>query len=336
MKRNALAVRLAVAATSLLAVNAADAALVAYWPLNDGPAGGNVSTAAEVINGNADNFLNGTIQTEAGGGVGTWFNDPVRGVVYSTTENDRLNAGTQGIDRTTGFTWSLWANVASSNIADANADVLIGTRAATGGVWNKIEVGAIAGDGAQNWATIPLATSISDDTWHHVTYLGDTTSVRLYIDGVLVGSDATTPTTTFNGALSFGGSSTFSEDATALMSDVAIWNEALTNDEVKSNFDIGNTLDLLYDAGQFDILKQLHDSGTGFTDIDDLRWSFASGLTGGAGLTGTAGNYTLVMNTTADTGLVGRPLQAAVPEPAAATLALLAAGGLMVRRRREA
>ena len=316
-----------------LGAHAAHATLVAYWPLNDGPAGSLVTTAAEVIDGNAGVHTNAVIQTEAGGGQGRWFNDATRGIVYSTTENDRLNAGTQGIDRNVGFTWHLWANVASSNIADAGADVLIGTRSAQpGNIWNKIEVGPLGGDGSQNWAVIPLATSISDNTWHHVTYLGDTTSVRLYIDGVLVGSDATTPPPTFNGPLSFGGSSQFSEDTTGLMSDVAIWNEALTDNEVKGLFDVSGNASLLYGADDFDRLKLIHDAGAGSVVIGDLKWFYATGLTGAAGLAGTGSSLTLVLNTTADTGL----FSVAIPEPTVAVLAMGSLGALMLRRRRAA
>lgn len=314
--------------------NFASAALIAHWPLNDGPAGSPVTGAAEIIDGNLGVHKN-AVTTAPGAPGGTWVNDATRGIVFSTGENDRLFAGTQGIDRNVGFAWSLWANIDDINITDATADVLIGTRSAQpGNIWNKIEVGATGGDGAQNWAVVPLLNSISDDTWHHVTYLGDTTSVRLYIDGVLIGSDATTPTPTFNGNLEFGGSAQFSEDTTALMSDVGIWDEALTNDEVKGLYDVTRNLDLMiYDAGQFNLLKQLHDAGTGSVDIGDLTWSFATGLTGPAGLSGSLPGFTLVLNTQADTGLISRPLQGPIPEPATAALALLGLAGLTRRRR---
>ena len=110
----------------------ADAALIAHYPLKDGGAGTPVTGAAEVIDGDAGVHKNAVV-TSPGAPGGTWFNDPSRGIVFSTGEDDRLFAGTQGIDRAVGFTWSLWANVASSNLTDSGADVLIGTRAASGG-----------------------------------------------------------------------------------------------------------------------------------------------------------------------------------------------------------
>ena len=318
----------------------ADAALIAHYPLKDGGAGTPVTGAAEVIDGDAGVHKNAVV-TSPGAPGGTWFNDPSRGIVFSTGEDDRLFAGTQGIDRAVGFTWSLWANVASSNLTDSGADVLIGTRAASGGVWNKIEVGlATTGAMAQNWASINQTSTIADNTWHHVTYLGDSTSVRLYIDGVLIGSDATTPTpvgNVFDGRMEFGGSSQFSEDVTGLMSDIAIWNEALTANEVAAIFQITSHNGLLYNAGQFDLLKQIHDAGTGTVDIGDLRWTYATGLSGAAGLSGSNPAYTLILNSQAGTGLTARLAAAPIPEPASAALGLMAVISLgAMRRRRQA
>ena len=196
----------------------ARADLVAYWPLNDGADGDAVTGADDVID--AGTFYQDAVVQGTGG---TWFDDPDRGIVFSTGEDDRLNLGTQGIDRNNGFTWSFWGNIASSNIADAGADVIIGTRG--GNPWHKIDVQSIS-----NWAGINYPTGssfLADDTWHHHAYVGDATSVRFYRDGVLVGEDFTTSSMTYNGNFELGGSSQFSEDITGLLSEVAVWDHAL-------------------------------------------------------------------------------------------------------------
>ena len=202
----------------------AGAALIAYWPLSDGQAGSNVTVANDVIDAGLT-FTDATSNNTTGGN--TWVFDATRNrIVLSTTEGSRLTAGTQGIDRSVGFTWSLWANVNSSNLTDTGADCIIGTR--NGGTWHKIDLA-----GTSNWAGVSYP-NLADDTWHHIAYVGDSTSVRIYIDGELKGTDTSTPTTTFNGPLEIGGTSRYTEDTTGLMSDVAIWNEALTLDRIQA------------------------------------------------------------------------------------------------------
>ena len=195
--------------------------LVAYWPLNDGAPGTPVSaTGADDV---VDDPNHGATDAVAqGGGNDTWELDPQRGVVLSTTEGSRLSAGTQDIDLSVGFTWSLWAKVARSNKTDSGADVIMGSR---NGIWNKLGY-----SGLQRWVSI-TGFDVADDAWHHMAIVGTTEPrVSVYIDGVLIGSATTffNNATTVDDVLEIGGSSRFSEDITGLMSDVAIWNEALS------------------------------------------------------------------------------------------------------------
>ena len=214
---------LAVAAMAILAASA-QADLVAYWPLNDGADGTTVTGADDVI----DAGLTFTDATPNSNGD-TWVFDATRNrIVLSTTEGNRLTAGTQGIDLADGFTWSLWVNVAFSNIADPGADVIMGSRT---GIWNKLQPTDL-----QRWADIS-GYDVADDTWHHMAVVGTTEPrVSLYIDGSLIGSDTTfwNDATIVNDKLEFGGSSLYSEDITGLMSDIAIWNEALSETQIQA------------------------------------------------------------------------------------------------------
>ena len=112
-----------------------------------------------------------------------------------------------------------------------------------------------------------------------------------------------------------------------LVDDVAVWDESLTPGEIKGLYDVGNTVALSYTANLFDLLKQVHDAASGSTTIGGLDWTYATGLSGPAGLTGSGGNYTLVLDAGNGTGLV------AVPEPSAVLLGSL--GLLILLRRRS-
>jgi len=222
--QNRIKTVLTLAAVAILALAATSvyADLVAYWPLNDGPAGEPVTGADDVIDAGLT-FTDATVE----GTGGTWFNDPTRRIVFSTGEDDRLVGGTQGIDLNDGFTWSLWVNVNSSNKTDTGADVIIGSR---NGVWNKLQPTDL-----QRWADIG-GYDVADDTWHHMAVVGTSEPrVSLYIDGSLVGSDTSfwNDLMTVNDKIEFGGSSRYSEDITGLMSDVAIWDEALSEDRIE-------------------------------------------------------------------------------------------------------
>ena len=81
-------------------------------------------------------------------------------------------------------------------------------------------------------------TPVFDDTWHHVAWVDDNGAVTLYIDGVADGTDwnyTPVPPITFNttaiGTLVRAGVST-GNIFNGLMDEVAVWNRALTGEEV--------------------------------------------------------------------------------------------------------
>ena len=87
--------------------------------------------------------------------------------------------------------------------------------------------------------------------------------------------------------------------------DVAVWDEALSAGEIKGLYDVGMSVDLSYTAAQFDELKQVHDAASGSVAIGGILWTYATGLSGSAGLTGGSGSFTLLFGEAADTGLKG-------------------------------
>ena len=137
----------------------ANAALEAYFPLNDGAVGTLATGVDDVIDDPSHPITDAT--RSGAGTTDSWVIntvahpsfDPCPGakIVDSTGELSRMRAGKQGIDLTVGFSWSLWVNVASSNISDTGADVIIGTRSGNGsanstGAWHKVDL-----SGASAW-----------------------------------------------------------------------------------------------------------------------------------------------------------------------------------------
>ena len=211
-------------ATAALIGSAANAALVAYFPIDSATDSSNFID--DIIDDPTHGVANGTTANNNGSIIFDAFRG---GDVLSTVEGHRYAAGTQDIDLNEGFTWSLWVKVNSSNIADSGGDSIIGTR--NGSPWHKMDLTTI-----QNWnGNVPGAGSyatLADDTWHHLAYVGDANNRRLYKDGVMIAQDLNFTIATFNGVMEIGGSSKFNEDVTGLYDDIAIWNERLSEEDI--------------------------------------------------------------------------------------------------------
>jgi hypothetical protein len=167
----------------------------------------------------------------ASGAGNSWTNDAERGIVFRTVQDARLSCGTQGI--TGDFTWSLWIRMLGDN-----SGTIMGTRAASGGYWNRLTPG-----GMSTWATTSATNGgwslpLNEGVWHHLAVRGVVNpggadqKVEVFFDGAVKSLDNNTATLTFNGALEIGGTATFNEDVEALIYDVGIWNEALSNDRI--------------------------------------------------------------------------------------------------------
>lgn len=224
-------------ASAVLVVNPLfETDIVALYPLMDGPDGSAVTGADDII----DDPTHGATDATPNGGPNNdqWIFDLTRNqVVLDTTDNTSYLAGTQDIDLNDGFAWSLWVNVASSNIADPGADGIIGTRSTPSGqTWHKIDIGGGPFSGVTQWAGISgNLYTLADDTWHHLALVGDLANgVSFYIDGNLIGTDATTAATTYTGPLEFGGVSRFGERVTGRYSEIGIWERALTENEIQA------------------------------------------------------------------------------------------------------
>ncbi len=216
------------AALTLAGACSAGANLVAYFPVN--AATDSSTFLDDIIDDPAHGTSNGTSTNNNASIIFDAFRG---GDVLSTVEGHRYSAGTQSIDLTLGFTWSLWVKINSSNLTDAGADVIIGTRQGSATqdsttAWHKMDLGGIS---AWNGSELTY-TNLADNTWHHIAYTGDTTGREIWIDGVLVDTDTSIVVNTIARNLEIGGSSQFSEDVTGLYDDIAIWNERLSSNRI--------------------------------------------------------------------------------------------------------
>lgn len=139
---------------------------------------------------------------------------------------------------------------------------------------------------------------------------GNIGAVKTYLNGTVTnaGTGSTAITTTNQAIYHLGISANLNiQYLDGRIDDVAIWDEALTADQIRCLCDVGYSSGLLYPAAAFDQLKQVHDAGAGAVMIGGFQWTYATGLTGPAGLSTTAGGYTLVLNAAADAGLTAAP-----------------------------
>jgi hypothetical protein len=235
-----------------------------------------------------------------------------------TNDYASVNAGNP-VTGTGARTVALWVyQNAGSTAADLRTPVSFGSNV-SGGKWDVdidnanggIEVGISAG------RTIDSGLAGLTGSWSLIvtslpTASGNIQAVRTYYNGA-VRANTTTQTTAVNTlAGEFRLGTTANTPASiqffgGLVDDVAVWDVALTPNEIKCLYDVGNSNHLLHTAAAFDQLKQLHDTGAGSITIGGIQWSYTSGLTGPAGLTTGPNGFTLVLNATADTGLTAPP-----------------------------
>ena len=153
----------------------------------------------------------------------------------------------QAFDFARDFTWSVWFK----GVDDSGALI---SRNPAGTGWNRGSKALFVRDGRVQWdsgwvGNPSTRTSVTDDRWYHavVTYIADDDALRLYINGQLEFDDAfdvnafpedlddqggRAQSGLFVGQAYFSGGLRGLDNYEGLIDDVAIWNAALTEDEV--------------------------------------------------------------------------------------------------------
>ena len=172
--------------------------------------------------------------------------------------------------------------------------------------------------GAQS--TIVTGQPYNDNTWHHVVATQGPLGMRLYVDGVLAGSDPTATNTAYSGYWRAGGDSLAgwaarpsSDYLAGSIDEVAIYDRPLSAGQVASHYSLGGgqPANQLPDA---DFTFTVNDLEASFTDASDdpdgtivsRTWSFGDGqnstATNPVHNYAAPGNYTVELSVTDNSG----------------------------------
>jgi len=159
------------------------------------------------------------------------------------------------------------------------------------------------------------------DEWHHYAVRYDGSTVYVTLDGITTDSTAKA-LNTGNSGINLGRRYDNVLRYWGRLDDFAIWDQFLTDAEVRALTEVGNNTGLNYDASDADQLFTLWETQTDYAIVDGRKWFYVS-----EGLGGTPGalqindtNFTIRLGTGADTSGI-----TTLPEPSSAALTALGA-----------
>lgn len=146
------------------------------------------------------------------------------------------------------FTVSMWAR--PEGIGSGTTDICIDLRtiaSKNGIIVKRLDTGSgdfwqvTSYDATTNTNDLSSAPTSGTDVFRHIVYTKDGANEELFIDGNSVASSAAAETTSsVDRALSIGAVYSGTNDFSGTISDVAIWNTALSADEIKEIFQKGS------------------------------------------------------------------------------------------------
>ena len=184
--------------------------------------------------------------------------------------------------------------------------------------------------GGISGASYLTPANVTDMTgWHNVVATFDGSTQRLYMDGVLLGSQAFAASALTDAAFDFAigklGSNTLNYQGG--VDDVGLWSNGLTGGEAIALYNLAQQSGLLYDLGAADILFELHNAQSGNAWINGKQWGYTTGLSLGIGVVQQINSQYFLQLDASGTGVFTLP----APEPA--TIWMLGLGLLALRRR---
>jgi len=166
--------------------------------------------------------------------------------------NDYLYVGDDNsLDmRTNGFTASFWINASATNTHDfvvmkgATSSTDAGYSLSLSSSVGKPEI--YISDGSSYIVNnLTGSKSVTDNTWHHVVFTWDPAlGAKIYIDGQLDAQTNTTSTVNINSSssLKIGGYTSSDYSVNGLIDEVKIYQTALTEDQVKQEYNQGKAI----------------------------------------------------------------------------------------------
>ena len=160
-----------------------------------------------------------------------------RAVSFNGTSAWVTVAGSSSLNLTTGMTLEAWVNPASATgwrsvlMKERSGGMSYGLYGFDNSAKPPAVYGRVSSDvGAAGTAALPL------NTWSHLAGSYDGTTLRMYVNGTLVGSKALSGSlVTSTGALRIGGNSVWGEYFSGLVDEVRVYNRALSAAEIQSD-----------------------------------------------------------------------------------------------------
>jgi hypothetical protein len=212
--------------------SAADADLIGWWPLNEGSGDTAIDLSASGNDGTITNAATGGL----GAGGSVWFNDPERGMVMSFNGDNSSGAYIDTdliippMTMDNGFTWAFWGK----QVGDGTGvnEIVLGNR--NGGTQSPLQFIKFTPTRFEYYHGDHSGTidydDLPDGAWVHLAIVKDGETLTHYRNGEVSATGAITATNDQNpfvmGGMDAG------ERWSGYMSDVRIYNKALTDGEI--------------------------------------------------------------------------------------------------------
>ena len=208
---------------SVTVANSAITGLVAAYNFNEGSGSAVTDRSGTGNNGT----VNGATWTAAGKNGGALSFDGL---------NDRVDVpDAASLDLTTGMTLSAWIRPASASTEWRTVIMKERPSNLAYALYGSGDRGA-----PEAWVTrtppevgVPASSAVPPATWHHLAATYDRANLRIYLDGVQVGTPALTGSIGVSAnPLRIGGNAIWGENFAGLIDDVRVFNRALTPAEL--------------------------------------------------------------------------------------------------------